>query len=177
MKQSTINFLLGLGAFAGFCFGAYGLYKATTVQNAFVSKVNDVTGQIEVDIPESVVQAATNKALNKAVESVAAHETALVRDTVKTMVAGAVKAESATVKDKVSKAITDQVKNIDISGMRKQVIDDVSKQAFKEVMGGVRTFIKSGTSDTTDAVAIVEACAEAGMDSYDIEKVLKAAKS
>lgn len=178
MKQSTINFLLGIGAFAGFCFGAYGLYKACNLQNAFVSKVNDVTGQIEVDIPESVVQAATTKALSTEVGKIATREARALDNAITSMVKETVNASKKSITAGVKDAITKQLADVDVSGLQDQVIESATEQVASDLIDSFKAVstpwvnIKPSTTGN-NTVDIIKACKDAGMSSWQIQDVIE----
>lgn len=177
MKQSTINFLLGVSAFAGFCFGAYGLYKASQLNNAFVSKVNDVTGKIEVDVPESVIQAATNKALSTEVGKIATREARALDNTITTMVKETVNASKKSITEGVKGAIEAQLKDVNISNLQDLVVESATEQVASELIDSFKTVstpwvnIKSTTGNNT--VDIIKACKDAGMSSWQIQDVIE----
>lgn len=178
MKQSTINFLLGVGAFAGFCFGAYGLYKASQLNNAFVSKVNDVTGKIEVDVPESVIQAATNKALSTEVGKIATREARALDNTITTMVKETVNASKKSITEGVKDAITKQLADVKVSDLQAKVVESATEKVAGELVDSFKAVstpwvnIKPSTTGN-NTVDIIRACKDAGMSSWQIENVIE----
>lgn len=166
MKQNTINILLGIAGLAGLAFGLYGFGKANMALNAYATAVDSVSGKVTIDPPAAVVKAATEKAMNGAIDMIAKSEL----QTAKKELASAAANEVAIAIEEATKSI-----NLSTPEVKNQIIKGAGETVGTFVVDKLKTMSFGGNIPHGDA-EIIKACTEAGMTSYDIERVLEASK-
>jgi len=167
MKQNTINILLGIAGLAGLAFGLYGLGKANMALDAYATAVDSVTGKVTIDPPAAVVKAATEKAMNGAIDMIAKAELQTAK-----------KELASAAANGVANAIEEATKSIDLSApeIKAQIVKGAGEKVGVFVVDKLKNTNFGGNPVNGDA-AIIKACTEAGIrDSWDIRRVLEASK-
>jgi len=152
--------------FVGCVFAVNGvaLWRMWQIKKGF----DRVSDNVEVEIPESILTIAMNKAADKEAKIAANECRQMARDTINEMV----KEEIAKVKGDLSKSVKEnvekQVSMLDINDIKKEVAKDVGKSVVYDLCSGLH-----GTR-TNDAVAVINACREAGITSeWQIRNILE----
>ncbi len=168
MRQNNINMLLGIGAIAGILFGMYGLSKANSALNAYNVAVDSVSHKVAIDPPAAVIQAATEKAVNGAIDVIAKAELTEAKRSI---------AEAAT--KHVATAVEEATKTIDLSApeLKDQIVKNAGEKVGNFVMNKLKATNFGNLTPKEEGVAdIIRAAKEAGMSSWDIQRVLEASK-
>lgn len=170
------NMLLGcclLGLSACVVILADNQERLVRTQRNLDNKLNDVfkgidrmSSKIDVDIPESIVNAAVDRAVEKHAEDAATHVFKSMAKSIDERVTEITKSAYNNVEDDVKKKLLDRV-NL-------QTIEEIKNLAAKEI--AKKTSLPIYSLGTTTQEAIIKACTERGMSAWEIERILKAAK-
>lgn len=162
--------VLGLGE-------AYAIYKVSKTSKevqAFNAAVDEVSQNIDVDIPDKVVEAAMAKAADR--EAVkAAKET---KDEACSIIKKSVDKVIADEKDRIAVQVEDELATkislVDISDIKSRVVAKATGTVVDNIIQRIPFTQNVGSGNTAD---IIRACKEAGItDAWDIERVLEKSK-
>lgn len=140
-------------------------YKTNKRLEKFEESMDKISDKIDIDIPEKLVTKAVNDAAYKAAKKAADEAANKVLDDIHKEVSRQVNAAVDDIKPQIQKELENELSMLDISDIKKEAASKAAKLIVKDV-AVPRIF--------NDGSAIVKSCTEAGMNSWDIERILKA---
>lgn len=127
LARDGFKIALGIGAVAAGIGVVYCVGKVNAMDKLLDGSIKDLSKRTPVNVSDSLVRAATERAVEKAVASASSSVSAEVRDDmsrqIRLSVADSVKNMYGTIKDQVSKEVANKVARLDISDLREQVKD------------------------------------------------------
>lgn len=144
MKNINLNdIILVLGA-AGVAYGIYANHRMQKVSERLDKSVEQLSGSMEIDISDALINEAVDKAVDREVSSgvTSATNKAIksIESDIHKEVKDAVRAHYDDLKADVSKEMRKQVANIDIQELRKEVVREAKERAaekFNENLDGI----------------------------------------
>lgn len=172
MKDTTV---VAIGA--GFILTGVALHLINKKVNTLsdnVSKVLDgidaVSNNIDISIPETVVNSAAQNAANKAAEgAVTALKNSMAKE-IESQVKNAVSEAYKSVEGDVKSKLEEQINLQTIEDIKNKVSGEIVKKIFT-----TNNFpLRFTSSDSKES--IIKTCAENGMSAWEIERILKEIK-
>jgi ketopantoate reductase len=124
---------LGIGA-VGFCYAAYLHMRLKNMEDVIESSINNISKDVNIDIPETMVDKAVNRAMEREVEKAvraASHEViSRIRKDIQSEVRASVNESYSDIRKSVSDEIAKQVANMDLRPLR----DDVKEKAKQMIV-------------------------------------------
>lgn len=134
--------------------------------NSVFKGLDGMSNGINVDISESILEAAVNRAVEKSAKDAATYIFKSVAKSIDEKVTEITKSAYNNVENDVKKALLDKI-NL-------QTIEEIKGLAAKEI--AKKTSLPIYSLGTNTQEAIIKACADKGMTAWEIERILKAAK-
>lgn len=154
-------------------------YNTSDELNRLLKEIDKVSDNTDVDISEKMTKYAVKKAAEKAANAVAKECAENIRADVNDSVSEAVSKCVGDIRPLVQKSLERQISLVDISKMKEEVIDKAADIVADNITIPTTPVINLGdsTSNIHDLSEIIKTCNDAGMYSWEIEKIIKAAQN
>ncbi len=118
-------------------------------------KVNGIADSLNVDVPDSIVEEALKKAANRAAETAIYKTSKDVLDeysvSVRSEVRKSVDLAYANTKIDVKNELTRQISNVDISGIKREIIEDAKRKVEEELEDAIEKITDTFEEELDDA--------------------------
>lgn len=145
MKASEL--LLGLVTVVSLGYAFIVTQKVDRVAKRLDTTVDDISRNTTIEVPESVVNEAIHVAADRAARLAVREATHDIvegmKKDIRSEVKESVKESSEDIRTRVSKEINRQVSNIDISELRRQVVNDSKEMAVEKLNGDMDDILKN----------------------------------
>lgn len=170
--KTMVGISVGAAALtAGNVFSLWKIYKLSEQIKEFNNSVDEVTRNINVDIPDKVVAVAMDRAANREAEAAAKNVAKTATDTIQKSVDKAIEKEKSGIEPAVRMELEKKISLVDIEDIKSKV----AKEAASTITSGMISRI-SGISSSCDTAEVIRACKEAGMSGWQIQDVIETMK-
>lgn len=138
MKNETILTITVVGIGLGYI--GYMNNKLHKISKMLDMTIDSISSGIDVDISNELIESAIDRAVDRAADSAARDIIRNLNSEIRMQVERKVDVNSADIKESVSKEITKQVKNIDISDMEREIVNkakDAVTEKFDRKLDGL----------------------------------------
>lgn len=129
--------------------------KVRTLEKRLEQKVDGIANSLDIDVPDEIVEAALKKAADSyAKTSILAIERRVIDDynaTIRSEVRKSVELAYDNTKSDVKRELTKQVSNIDISGIKREIISDAKEKVEEELEDALKTMKDKFEEELEDA--------------------------
>ena len=129
--------------------------KVRTLEKRLEQKVDGIASSLDIDVPDDIVEAALKKAADSyAKTSIMAIERKVIDDynaTIRSEVRKSVELAYDNTKSDVKYELTKQVSNIDISGIKREIIRDAQEKVEEELEDALKTMKDKFEEELEDA--------------------------
>lgn len=180
MKRD-IDAIIGL---AGICIGMIGIgyafgahKKMNDISEKLDKSINQLSESVVVDIPDHLIDRAIEQAVNREVEGeVRRASVRVVNDIereVKSEVSSAVNSERTKIQESVKKEIEKKVSNIDISSLKRDVIEEAKEAAAEKMDSSLDDILEQFNDELHTVSKIYNSIAKAITKDRDSETILR----
>lgn len=163
MNQKTLGLLgvlFGLGAIG---YATYVNVKMDRLASKLDKTIDDLSGDIKVDVSDALVERAVDRAVEREVGITVRNATATVTREIKADIHKEVKASVQSaysdIKTSVTKEVERQVGNIDISSIRKEVVEKGKQAAVDKLNSSLDEILNKFNDDLHNVSRIYESIA------------------
>lgn len=160
-NTSIINTIIGVAGLFGLGYGLAMHTKLAKVSERLECSIDDLADNMEIDIPEELVNKAVEKAVATAVKTAVDKATSEavneVRRDIRREVANAVEKEYDSIKDNVLKEITVAASKIDTAKVRRDVEEAAKKMALDKFDANLEGVLEKFSSDWDNTAKIYSA--------------------
>ena len=140
--------------------------KAFAEYRKFNKAIEDISDNINAEVPEKIMNAAIEKAANRTAQREADDISRVARTIINTNVNKEIEKVKSEMSDKVKEQLERKISMIEVSEIKEKVTEEVSKMIFKDL-------VSRDIKPSNDMASIIESCNNAGMSSWEIENILK----
>lgn len=155
-----LGVLFGVGAIG---YAVYVTNKMNRLADKLDTTVDDLSKDVELDVSDALVERAVEKAVDREVSISVRNATASVTRDIKSDIRREVKASVdaaySDIKDGVKKEVERQVGNIDISDIRKEVVEKGKQAALEKLNGSLDEILDKFNTDLHNVSRIYESIA------------------
>jgi hypothetical protein len=183
MSNHTFNkdVIIGaLGAIAGLVGIGYGVAmhtKLSKVSERLDTSINDLANNMEIDVPEAIINEAIEKAVTveakKAVQTATKEALDKLKRDIHNTVSAAVEKEYANIKDSVLRETTDAAAKINVERVRKDIETAARKQAMAKFNDNLDDILGRFNDNLNNVSKIYSSMANAATRNPDKEFVFK----
>lgn len=163
MNNKTLGLLGVLFGAGAIVYAVYVDTKMNRLANKLDKTVDDLAGDIKVDVSEALVERAVDRAVEREVGITVRNATATVTKEIKADIRKEVKSSVESVysdiKDRVTKEVERQVGNIDISSIRKEVVEKGKQAALEKLNSSLDDILNKFNDDLHNVSRIYESIA------------------
>lgn len=181
MKKEDFDALIGL---AGVCIGMIGVgyalgtrKKMNGICDKLDTSIDELSGNIAVSIPEHLIEKAVDQAVTRETEYEVKQATnRVVKDIegeIKTEVSSAVSYERSRIHESVKKEIEKKVSNIDISSLKREVVDEAKEAAAEKLDSSLDDILEKFNDELHNVSKIYNSIAKAIVKERDSDSLLR----
>lgn len=148
-----IGFAVALGSIA---YSIYLRAKLCKIAASIDLTVDELENKTSIDISDSVIEAAVQKAVNREIQEVVRVANRRLAEEIRSQVKESVNTSYSELKSSVSNELSKQVKNINIQSIEKEVISK-AKEAIAEKFDGKLDTLLEGFNDNLNNVSKIYA--------------------
>lgn len=169
MKMSEyLSSIIGLGAIvfgiAGIGYGIDCRKRMNDVCDKINAKVNEVSDNMEIDIPEAIVKVAVDNAVKKEAEYQVKNATTRVifdiESSIENKVNKAIEERYSDISKSVGTRIVKELSNMDLSKLRKQVREDAAEKVADKLENELDDIVAKFTNNLNSISMIYEKMAD-----------------
>lgn len=136
---------------------SYGAFKMVKAANTLNAKIDDLVNNTVVDIPDAIIETATQRAVDKTAKEVASSAASKIAhefdDDIRTAVNGAIAKEKESLRSEIKEEIKKKVGNIDISEAKEEVISEAKREVSDRLsneLDGIKAEYNKHLNDVKD---------------------------
>ena len=159
-NMGLLGVLFGIGAI---CYAAHVNEKMNRLADKLDKTVDDLAEDIDVDVSDVLVERAVDRAVERevgiAVRNAAATVTKEIKSDIRKEVKSSVDSVYSDIKGGVTKEVERQIGNIDITGIRKEIVEKGKQAALEKLDNSLDDILDKFNTDLHNVSRIYESIA------------------